>query len=57
MVLRQRGVIILKESSSHSELGHDPETRGAAEFQTAADVVRGVLHPLQVLSGARRTCV
>lgn len=57
MVLRQRGVIILRESSSHSELGHDPEIRGAAEFQTAADVVRGVLHPLRVLSGARRNCV
>lgn len=39
MVLLWRGVIILKESFSRSELGHDPDTGGVAEFQTAAAVV------------------
>lgn len=34
MVLPQHGVIMLKGSFSHSELGHDPDARGVVEFQT-----------------------
>lgn len=35
MVLLQDDVIISKASFSHSELGHDPDAWGVAEFQTA----------------------
>lgn len=35
MVLLHHGVNILKGSFSHSELGHDPDAWGVAEFQTA----------------------